>query len=81
MKINVVQERNGSTVTLQVKHSDTIKDVKLKLSKELKISEIEQELQYDGIVLKNNYTLFRYNISNGSLLHLWLKLASEKSVI
>ena len=81
IEINVVRQPSGSTVTLQVETSNTIEDVKLKLSEELNISQDEQELQYEQSVLQDNYTLLQCNVSNGSLLDLWLKQAGEKCVI
>ena len=63
----------GKTITLEVKSSDTIKNVKRQIQNKEGIPSCRQRLIFDCKQLKDNYTLSSYNIRNKSTLHLILR--------
>lgn len=64
----------GKIITLQVKFSDTIKDVKGKIENMEGFPPNQQRLIFAGNELEDCYTFFYYNIKNGATLHLLLRL-------
>ena len=65
-----VKTQTGEIITLQVQASDTIKVVKSKIQDKTDISHDQQCLTFDDEELKNEYTLFHYDIVNESTLNL-----------
>ena len=60
------------TLTLNVKLSDTIYDVKLMIQDKGGTPTVDhQRLVYAGKVLQNEFSLFDYNINSLSTLELW----------
>lgn len=69
-----VKNLNGNTFCLNVKHSDSIADVKAMISEMHGIPVDDQVLVYGGSLLENGRSLFEYNIQKQSTLHLSLRL-------
>ena len=60
----------GKIISLEVKPSDTIEDVKCQVENKEDIPTYQQILIFNGIKTQNQQTLFNYNIQNDSILHL-----------
>ena len=74
MKILILQTWNGSTDSMDVKPSDTIGNVKSKISEKWGIPTDDQILLYKQQPLQDSYTLLHYRIPEQGILDLRLKL-------
>ena len=74
MKIYILQTWIDEVISLQVRASDTIGNVKLKISDRLGIPAEDQILLYKKQPLQDVYSLLHYEIPEKSTLDLRLKL-------
>ena len=74
VKINIIQifaeNLNGKKIILEVEYSNTIQDIKDKISFKEGIFSYKYKLLFDGIKLENNKTLKDYNINENSIIYL-----------
>ena len=70
----VTSQTNGRKITLAVEPSDFIEDLKMKIQIMEGIPPKQQCLKFAGRELENEHTLSSYNIQNGSVLLLDLRL-------
>ena len=78
MKIFVLQTWDRNVESLEVKPSDTIGNIKSKISGKLGILTDDQILLYKIQPLKDYWTLLHYRIPEGATLDLRLKLRGYK---
>ena len=79
MKI-LVKTLTGQQISINVEPKDTIKKVKEKIQSSIGIPPDQQRLIYVGRQLEDENTISKYNIENGSVLHLVLRLRGSMSV-
>lgn len=69
-EIYVRTQTDEESITLKVKESDTIQNVKNKIEDMKGVSVVSQELLFAGEKLEDQYTLSHYKITAGSTLTL-----------
>jgi large subunit ribosomal protein L40e len=69
-----IEMHTGTTITLKVKASDTIDDVKAQIKEKEAIPTDKQSLTFAGRQLKNGKLISTYNISSGSVLKMTREL-------
>ena len=79
MQIFVLQTWNGHVESLEVEPSDTIGNIKSKISAKLRISTEDMILLYKEQPLQDSYTLLELGIPKQAILHLQLRLRGLNS--
>ena len=69
-----VKTLTGKTITLEVKQTDLVEDVKAKIREKEGIPEAQQRLIFEEKELEDGNTLQEYNIQQDSIIHLVLYL-------
>uniref|UniRef100_A0A1A9X179 Ubiquitin-like domain-containing protein n=1 Tax=Glossina brevipalpis TaxID=37001 RepID=A0A1A9X179_9MUSC len=70
----LVKTLNGKTITLQMEHTDTVKNIKTKIQEKQGIAYDQQRLIFAGKQLQDGFTLSDYNIYNPQTLYLVFRL-------
>ena len=68
-----VEQRGGTTITLDVPASYAVRIIKAKIQAVLGIATALQRLTYEGVQLEDGMTLEHYNIHNRSTLFLYVE--------
>ncbi|PWA51964.1 Polyubiqutin 4 [Artemisia annua] len=76
-----VKTLSGKTITLEVKPSDTISNVKAKIQDKDGTPTVRQDLKCGGKLLQDNYTHAEYHIHKESTLHLVIPLPCGMSEV
>jgi len=69
-----IRELTGNLITLDVETTDTIDNVKTKIMEETEIPRVLQRLIFEKKELKDECKLSDYDIKNGTILAITLKL-------
>ncbi|MCH84305.1 ubiquitin [Trifolium medium] len=77
MQIYAKKYFNGKMIPLRVKRSDTIVNVKKKITEKEGIPVDQQRLIFDGVQLNDKLTVANYDIQELSTVHLILRLSGS----
>ncbi|KAA6374528.1 MAG: putative ubiquitin 3 [Streblomastix strix] len=72
-----VNAKDQKTIALKVDKADTIESVKQKIQDQKGIPTYQQHLIFDGLQLDDEKILEDYNLIDGSILHMELKLQTK----
>ncbi|KAF9451192.1 hypothetical protein P691DRAFT_797072 [Macrolepiota fuliginosa MF-IS2] len=75
-----IKTLTGKILTLDIKPSDTIANIKTKIQNKEDVPLDRQWLVFRGSSLEDERTLTYYNIRKGSILHLLLRIRSEMQI-
>ena len=76
-----IKELTGNLITLDVETTDTIDNVKTKIMEDTEIPIVLQRLVFENKELKDECKLSDYNIKNGTILAITLKLRGGGKVL
>ena len=76
-----IQELTGNLITLDVETTDTIDNVKTKIMEDTEIPIVLQRLLFENKDLKDECKLSDYNIKNGSIIAITMKLRGGGKVL
>src|SRR5580704_8650689 len=74
---NIHCEVAGERLTVDVEPTYTIRNIKEEVQQQIGIPPYRQRLIYSGKQLEDDRTVERYNLGNGSTLHLVLRLTER----
>ena len=76
-----IRELTGNLITLDVETTDTIDNVKTKIMEDTEIPIVLQRLLFENKDLKDECKLSDYNIKNGSIIAITIKLRGGGKVL
>jgi len=76
-----IRELTGNLITLDVETTDTIDNVKTKIMEETEMPRVLQRLIFEKKELKDECKLSDYDIKNGTILFITLKLRGGGKVL